>query len=1235
MAGDIQLGPFKLIEPIAKGGMGSVWRAVHPKHNTPVAIKVIAGEAAREEKYLISFRNEVRSAASLDHPSIVLVLEHGMVEGHATEASEGQLAEGSPYLAMEFASGGSLATLRHGLSWPEVKAILLTLLDALAHAHARGVVHRDLKAGNVLVCNEGDARPGLKLTDFGIAHAVDWQGQTGVLGGAAGTLHYMAPEQLLGRWRDYGPHTDLYALGCLTYRLVTGRVPFTGLKGPALLRAQLYQDPPKLEPRAPMPAGLAAWVSLLLKKDPQARYQRAADAAWRLLDLEDPERKPPRKTQFDVDSALLRADPFVKPNFLQDEDGPTHLVDLEGGELSTLLTDSVVTSLPSDTFASVSDLDLPDVEAPLVARTDEVSLFGQNFTPPEPPPIPTSWRRPVPPPRPMQLVGAGLGLYGLRAISMVGRQKERDVLWEALKQVRRSGVGHYVLIRGAAGLGKSALARWLSERAHELGAASTLHAIHGPNDRNSDGLRQLVSRALLCGKLDRNDVMERVEEFLESHGSESDEEALALTELISPARDEDTRAGAPAVRLERAAERHVIVRRFARRFAMWRPVIIWFDDAHYSSDAIAFTERMMATQASAPMPVLIVHTVRDESLADNPGVSESLDDLLSMPNTEELTVSPLSATETQHLVRGLLGLDEALAIRVEERCAGNPAFAVQLVGDWVDRGVLGVSDTGFVLREGEDAPLPDDIHSIWSGRIDKLLDGLPPIARQHLERAAALGLSVDETEWQEACDDPAGSKQQWIGGSRVALTADGLRTRADLIDRLLSSNLVDSTDEGWRFAHGMLRESLERGAREAGRWQEHNAHCAVMLQRRHDEGAEERIGRHLVAAEQFEEAIGPLMSGVQTAWSRKGVRSALSLLQSAETCMNALSLAQDDERRVEMWILRARMHCFRGDPLQADDWAIRAVQVATATGRDEQLAQALFERGRAALNHRRYPDAEELLSKVNELAATSNDLELLGMSFMLLGECSGERRDITEARRLLQGARRCFMQTGDQVLVAISIAKLGMLERRHGDKKQAWELLTRAGKLAKRFGAREALALAINSRAEILRSAGELERAKQEYKRALALHEAIGAWEAIMCRLNLGIVYLLQSRWRTARQMIERARQDLELQERPHLLGAAHILLLPSCAIASEWSSWDRNLDVGRKLLQQSGFHDTDTGRIALLAAEIAERADQKKRAHAAYQLAVEQYRGAGDYETSAPVEHALGRMLVLSAEAP
>ena len=187
---------------------------------------------------------------------------------------------------MEFAARGSLERYLHALNWRRSRHIIFKVLDALAHAHARGVVHRDLKPANVLVGCEGSDALGLKLADFGLARDMYVEDRTDRIEKGWGTPIYMAPEQFRGRWRNFGPPTDLYALGCMVWEFVTGDVPFYSDNVLDLGRRHIELPVPEFEPRFECPDGIEGWVRRLLAKDFRDRFRCAADAAWSLLKLD-------------------------------------------------------------------------------------------------------------------------------------------------------------------------------------------------------------------------------------------------------------------------------------------------------------------------------------------------------------------------------------------------------------------------------------------------------------------------------------------------------------------------------------------------------------------------------------------------------------------------------------------------------------------------------------------------------------------------------------------------------------------------------------------------------------------------------------------------------------------------------------------------------------------------------------------------------------------------------------
>lgn len=254
------LGPFRLTGLLGQGGAGQVWSAVHERQALPVAVKVVGGSVDRLA--------EVRALAALDHPNLMMVFDHGEVPATVDDP---RVAPGSAWIAMELCSGGSLARAAPR-NWNQLRRVAQQLMSGLAYAHARGVLHRDLTPGNVLIASSGDVRPGLKLGDFGLA---------GHRGAAAvtGTPGFMAPEQFTGDVAAHGPWTDLYGLGCLLWTLVSGDAPFGTARPPEVLAAAHAElDPPPLRPRFDVPPGFEVLLRALLEKRPEARVRSAAEA---------------------------------------------------------------------------------------------------------------------------------------------------------------------------------------------------------------------------------------------------------------------------------------------------------------------------------------------------------------------------------------------------------------------------------------------------------------------------------------------------------------------------------------------------------------------------------------------------------------------------------------------------------------------------------------------------------------------------------------------------------------------------------------------------------------------------------------------------------------------------------------------------------------------------------------------------------------------------------------------
>src|SRR5678815_520095 len=258
----ISLGPFQLVRALATGGMGVVWEAIHRRQSVPVAIKVLHPETPGAD--LGSFReaieNEVRAAAGLDHPNSITVFDYGTIPPEVADLSSGELEADSPWFAMELVDGGTLLSRLGRLPWKDVERITRALLSVLAHAHARGVIHRDVKPGNVLLTSACEP----KLADFGLAAAMGPPASPSEDDSITGTPAYMAPEQLQETPHLHGPWTDLYALGCVLYGLVSGAPPFPTRNADETIRGHLFAPVPKLAPRCEIPEGCEDWLATLL-----------------------------------------------------------------------------------------------------------------------------------------------------------------------------------------------------------------------------------------------------------------------------------------------------------------------------------------------------------------------------------------------------------------------------------------------------------------------------------------------------------------------------------------------------------------------------------------------------------------------------------------------------------------------------------------------------------------------------------------------------------------------------------------------------------------------------------------------------------------------------------------------------------------------------------------------------------------------------------------------------------
>lgn len=258
-----QFGAYQIVGPLGEGGMAAVYKAYQPAMERYVALKVLPRHFANDPQFTARFQQEAKLLAQLQHPHILPVFDYGQSDGYT-------------YIAMPFVQSGTLADSLQGQPLPlaRICQVITQVGEALNYAHTRGLIHRDVKPGNVLIDESGNCL----LTDFGLARMVEESVKLTNSGAIVGTPAYMSPEQGSGQKLD--ARSDIYSLGIILYEMVTGRVPYRA-ETPIAVIFKHIQDPlPPVHTLNPnLPEAVELVVLKALSKNPEDRYPTAGDMA--------------------------------------------------------------------------------------------------------------------------------------------------------------------------------------------------------------------------------------------------------------------------------------------------------------------------------------------------------------------------------------------------------------------------------------------------------------------------------------------------------------------------------------------------------------------------------------------------------------------------------------------------------------------------------------------------------------------------------------------------------------------------------------------------------------------------------------------------------------------------------------------------------------------------------------------------------------------------------------------
>lgn len=980
--GSILASRYQIRRELGRGGMGFVYLCRDLVLDERVALKLMPrkkeDEKEPDEKKKKKrrhddawfFYEEARALAGLSHPTIVRARDYGI------------LADGAPYLVMDVVPGRSLhewiyrARTDGGLPWVLIWSTVDQVLSGLAHAHARGIIHGDLKPSNILVDRSlGDDQARTYVLDLGLAwltrdlvdHRLDGSREVApTVRYGAGTPGWMAPEQIRMATPHIGPATDLYPLGSLIYTLLVGEEPFDGTNE-EILEAHKSKEIPEFKMPPGVPEEVRTYIQRLMRKWPWHRYDFAADAraAW---------------AQFRPGGDDVHISPSQRGN----------------PNLQTLSSNNLI----SDTSATSARSSEPQQGIAAVA------------TP---------------------------GLLGVRPSPMVGRNEERQHLLDIASSIASEEDPRHalVLLRGPAGVGKSRMAEWLCQQAHELALMRPLRTRYRKIAAPLDGVVGALVQHYRVEKIKRTTI----EKVLMNNwriGSEDDD---GLTWVAGAAawlvrvEDDPEMVGPTKKRfaLDRPELRWLVMRKTLEYTSNGKPLLIWLDDIH-RAPASTFRRLARLKRDLRHIPLFIVATLRDEDVVNNPTARARIDLLVEEFEGERIQIAPMNRVETEALLRETLPLAKSALSLAAERAKGNPLFALQMLHSWAQSGDLVQRADGLyeASQEALDRPAKTT-GELWEERVASLAPQLQPAALA----AAALGGDIRRDVL------------------RVLLGSLGLDANRAISAMKRAQLLLPSGTDRLRWTHALLQEHLlQRLVTTTEAANVFRAAATALAQ--HPAAGSGRIVRHrvtnLLRASDIEPAAELLHAHVAHAWNQ--VRDAMATqrdLQLLDNRLSGLHLAHH---------LRWRAEALRHSGTL--DEARRHAESARRTFRDygdEQheahclrlLGHIASDLGASAQGRRLVTRALGFFNKLGDSSGQAQCQVLIGEIEYLVGEHA-------TAKKSLAQAAQAFADMGDVLGRAQCLILQGFIEQSGGSPKAARQMLAVARNDLERIGYRLGMA---------------------------------------------------------------------------------------------------------------------------------------------------------------------------------
>ena len=1124
-------GKFVLDEPIGKGGVGEVWRATGSTGGRKFALKLLRPEYAQNPHLRRRFAREARAASRLSHPNLVTIYAFG---GGAEE----QL-----YIAMELAEGPSLArAVRKGLSYRNILEVADRLLAGLAHAHARGVIHRDLKPDNVLLANaklpESVGTP--KIVDFGIA-TVPYEAEmessdreTGQ-GEVVGTPRYMSPEQAMGE-RNLGPRTDLYNVGLILYELVTGTPPFGDETGLAVMSRHVHEEIPQMVPRPGLtiPDAFVDVVMKALEKRPLDRWSSAGEMRVAIGPLLEEARE---------DLLANRQ--------------PAEMEEVPGLD------------------SSRENITTPHARPDLVAAT----LEEDSVEFPE--------------------MDLGFGALSYR-VPFVGRDRERNLLRRLADRALDEGQGAIVLLEGEAGVGKSRLARWLREEVEEQGTfrANSGAFIRGGTE-SLRGIQEVLDSMFRTRGLPRAATAEKIAERLREWDHDSPEDAASLTDFLRPKSLDETRPTSVST-----SALFALIARIFEIAAHRKPRLIVLDDIHWAGRELVDLLEYLATEfRHRRVRLMIVATIRTEDLGERPDLESQIAALSRHQgeSVERIELTRLETVDGADLVAKLLPCDTELRQVILERGGGNPLHLLMLLRYLREEDLLEWKDGKWIPADEQEiaSVVPPSLGDLFRVRIEQAEAhyNTPKRLFDLLRLAAVLGFRFHYGVLRrlvQLAKKP--DLEMYFDVDLDHLLAEGFIIETEGRDDwftfshgLLRDFLTHETGPSeTRRLHQLAAEAWESSL--GGHVESHALEIAQHWDAAHDEDRAldwyQRAGeaamnsfvlRQAMSAYESALAIMDKKLGIEAntreplgqAKSLQDFRTAhvsafdyltiLSFLGDLHEGFGEFKLAEIAYRRVVRlvskdserldsrfvgplawsWLGLGHIAWQRGD-FEAAEWAFRKVREIVRPYPDHKKLDGESARGlaRVAWHRGEYDWADSLAREAGEIAeAVGHDggmaeaVWIQGEIKRMLGQGDEAREDFQHSLRIYQNAQ---IPTG----IARNLLSLAQVARYQKDFGAARDLYSRALAHYENLGDRRGEGQCQNGLGEIARFEQHYDESEFFYARALELYEGIGAeYDIAVALTNLGLNFIAIQDYESAEGYLEAALNMVAAGDYPYVMA--------------------------------------------------------------------------------------------------